>query len=166
MNEKQQQLTFDKGITNVPSDALCSDNALAESVGMVYDDGEHRVIQKPREFITSATNDPTHTLSTITNLPTILYVHRVSNLEIFIGYADVTLPPSVAPLTDTLCYGIVDNGVFYLWGIIGLEHTSDMQISSIGKTLIVKTDDEISYFLWKPDAGGYSEAEGVYNLCY
>ena len=47
MNEKQQQLTFDKGITNVPSDILCSDNALEESVGMIYDNGEHRVIQKP-----------------------------------------------------------------------------------------------------------------------
>ena len=48
-NSKQQQLTFEKGITNVPSDAICSDNTLEESMGMVYENGEHRVIQKPVE---------------------------------------------------------------------------------------------------------------------
>jgi hypothetical protein len=71
MNEKQQQLTFDKGITNVPSDALCSDNALEESLGMVYDDGEHRVIQKPVTFMTGA--------------PKILFVHKVHGKVIYIA---------------------------------------------------------------------------------
>jgi len=51
-NSKQQQLTFDKGITNVPSDAVCSDNTLEECVGLIYDNGEHRVIQKPIEVAT------------------------------------------------------------------------------------------------------------------
>lgn len=48
INSKLQQLTCEKGITNVPSDLICSDNALAESVGMIYSDGEHRVVQAPK----------------------------------------------------------------------------------------------------------------------
>ena len=56
MNEKQQQLTFEKGITNIPSDALCSDNTLEDSIGMVYDNGEHRVIQKPNSIGTVTGN--------------------------------------------------------------------------------------------------------------
>ena len=51
---KQQQLLFDKGITYVPSDVLCSDNALSECVGMTYENGEMKPIQKAKEFITSA----------------------------------------------------------------------------------------------------------------
>ena len=47
MGNEQTALSFGKGITNVPSDAICDDNALEECMGMVYDDGEHRVIQKP-----------------------------------------------------------------------------------------------------------------------
>ena len=53
-NSKQQQLTFDKGITNVPSDAICSDNTLEECVGLTYGDGEFTVIQKPKHVGTIA----------------------------------------------------------------------------------------------------------------
>lgn len=45
---KEQHLTYELGITNVPGDATCDDNGLEESLGMVYDNGEHRVIQRPR----------------------------------------------------------------------------------------------------------------------
>ena len=72
MNEKQQQLTFDKGITNVPSDALCSDNALEESLGMIYDDGEHRVIQKPVEASLDGL--------TLYEGETLLYVHTYNGV--------------------------------------------------------------------------------------
>ena len=43
-NLKQQQLTFDKGITNVPSDAICSDNTLEESIGLVYENGDYYIL--------------------------------------------------------------------------------------------------------------------------
>ncbi len=62
---KQQQLTFDKGITNVPSDAVCSDNTLQDCVGLTYEDGEHRVIQKPADYYAQLPEG--HTL---------LYVHE------------------------------------------------------------------------------------------
>ncbi len=52
---KEQQLTFELGITNVPSDATCDDNTLEACVGLTYADGEHRVIQKPSwEFTLSS----------------------------------------------------------------------------------------------------------------
>ena len=51
MNEKIQQLTFEKGITNVPSDAVCSDNELEECMGLYHDGAEHRPIQKPVEYV-------------------------------------------------------------------------------------------------------------------
>ena len=72
MTEKQQQLLFDKGITNVPSDVLCSDNTLAESVGMVYDNGEHRVIQKPAGYQPGASI----TINGVTIACELIIIHR------------------------------------------------------------------------------------------
>lgn len=149
MNEKQQQLTFDKGITNVPSDALCSDNALAESVGMVYDDGEHRVIQKPNPFITSVSGG-------LGAIPRILFVHRFNNQERFIGYYTTE---GHAPYY--LCWGTVANsaysynGSFIMDNSERLQYTSSTQISSIGKTLIILDSNGISYYLWKTNAYEY-----------
>lgn len=49
MNE-QQNLTFHLGMSNVPSDIACDDNALEESLGMLFDKGEHRPTQTPVSF--------------------------------------------------------------------------------------------------------------------
>ena len=46
MNTKQQQLIFDKGLTNVPSDAICGDTALEVSEGIIYDGYGNRAIQR------------------------------------------------------------------------------------------------------------------------
>lgn len=45
MIEKQQQLTFNKGITNVPSDAICGDGELSSLVGLTSENGELKPIQ-------------------------------------------------------------------------------------------------------------------------
>ena len=47
MTEKQQQLTFNKGITNVPSDAVCDDGTLSVCEGMTAQNGELKPIQAP-----------------------------------------------------------------------------------------------------------------------
>lgn len=139
---KQQQLTFDKGITNVPSDAICSDNAIAESVGMVYDDGEHRVIQKPKEYITFASGATPLTL---------LYVHKFNDQERFIGYQTH------------------NNGYRIRWGTRGndglfsfasgylmyVDSMTDILVTSVGKTLVINTGDDILYFIWRPDGTYY-----------
>jgi len=139
MNEKQQQLLFDKGITNVPSDALCSDNALEESLGMVYDNGEHRVIQKPVSYITEAE----YTSITASGIPTILYVHKFNNNERFIGYIS----------GGTIVWGHKVNSKFIQRGTFpGLTYASGVQVTSIGKTLVITNNTGIHYYLWAKDS--------------
>lgn len=48
MSTERRILTFAKGITRVPGDALCDDNTLEECVGLTYADGEHHIIQRPK----------------------------------------------------------------------------------------------------------------------
>jgi len=119
MKEKQQQLLFDKGITNVPSDALCSDNALEESLGMVYDNGEHRVIQKPKEFMTSVSGN-------------LVYVHQ--DRYIFKNGNDIQYRTESSAELSNVC---------------GLSNGEEIKgITSIGKTLIIATSLGMKYVLW------------------
>lgn len=93
---KQQQLNFEKGITNVPSDALCADSALEESIGMVFDNGEHRVIQKPVTDSISVASG--HTL---------LYIHKVAGGE----NAITTYGSTIYFNNSQLCAGSVSSEV-------------------------------------------------------
>ena len=111
MNEKQQQLTFSKGITNVPSDALCDDNTLEESLGLIYENGEHRVIQTP----VTATN------TTIPSGHTLLYIHKIGTTRNIITTNGVYL---------------FANGDY----ITGATATATTTVTSIGKTLILNKD--------------------------
>lgn len=114
MNEKQQQLLFDKGITNLPSDALCSDNTLSNAENLIYRDGEHRVIQSPKK------------IATLTGK--LLVVHRIdSNTVKYITYSGSylygagTIYSSLSGVpTATTCGNFLivndDNGIHYfLW---------------------------------------------------
>lgn len=139
MNEKQQQLTFDKGITNVPSDALCSDNALQESIGMIFDNGEHRVIQNPKLEITFSSP------SGATDRK-VVYIHKHNGIDRYI-----------------IIYKIAQNQWHLYWSENGntinpiqtaSQQTvsfpdSEATVTSIGKTLIAYPDKEPHYFLWK-----------------
>lgn len=137
---RQIQLTFGEGMTNVPSDALCSDNALAESVGMVYDDGEHKVIQEPVEYVKFGSG---------VNPLTLLYVHKFNGEERYIGWRHET------PGGYCLRWGTrgVDGTFTFAQGqlIPGGVDTDTIQVTSVGKTLVVKNGDDIIYFLWKAD---------------
>lgn len=145
MNEKEQQLVFDKGITNIPSDALCSDNTLSESLGMVYENGEHHVIQRPEEYINAATYETIEA----TGIPALVYIHRFNNKERFVGY-----------ITNGLMVWGVKNGKTleqkgtFTVGQVSFNYEAGMQITSIGKTLIITKSDGVHYYLWK---------EGVYK---
>jgi hypothetical protein len=134
MNEKQQQLTFDKGITNIPSDALCSDNALEESLGMVYDNGEHRPVQEPKKILTGVSGK-------------ILYIHKFDNQERYIvrksGGIYWCLVSHTAGVVDTLTSG---TKLF--------DETTDktaLQVTSIGKSLIITTTGATVFYIWKPN---------------
>ena len=146
MNEKQQQLLFDKGITNVPSDALCSDNTLAESIGMVYADGEHKVIQKPvkqMEYNVGYTNYK------------ILYIHKYNERKRYITWKS----EGHYSTTYSLVWCENVNGVLTSRGTFsGVSVSSDstaLVVSSIGKTLIVSDANGMHYFLWNVDDNSY-----------
>lgn len=140
MNEKEQQLVFDKGITNIPSDALCSDNTLSESLGMVYENGEHHVIQRPEVYIKAAT----YTGITAEGIPALVYIHRFNNEERFVGYITNGL----------MVWGVKNKTTFeqkgtFTVGQDNFNYEAGMQITSIGKTLIITKSDGVHYFLWK-----------------
>lgn len=137
MANEQIALSFGKGITNVPSDATCDDNALEECMGMVFEDGEHRVVQKPKVVLTGVTG-------------TLLYIHKTGTYERY----------------------ILRNGSNITWavkngGTLGSQTTlltesanlHVLQITSIGKTLILSTDHGIRYYLTKQD--DYLELEDI-----
>lgn len=129
-NTKQQQLTFDKGITNVPSDAVCSDNALDECVGMVYENGEHRVIQKPREVMDFKVGSR------------LLYVHKFNDAERYICYKS----------SSNAVVFVIDKGLFTLEADIVTGVSLDgLNITSVGKVLVISTGNSIKYALWKND---------------
>lgn len=154
MEGKQIQLTFEQGITNVPSDALCSDNALEESLGLVYENGEHRVIQKPRLI-----------MNTNLSVRKLLYVHNYNNVKRYIFAA--TLEGSS---NKVYSYGIQEGTTFHELGVLGRDESTDpatdtffyeegSRITSIGKTIIITDSDGIHYFLWKE--GTYDKVESI-----
>ena len=129
MSEKQQQLTFEKGITNVPSDALCSDNCLSDCVGMVYDNGEHRPIQQPKLFMTVGEGIK------------ILFIHTPNS-----GTNNYIVKDEEGKLR----WGNKNEGRLDLNGQVLLGSVSaDAQVMSIGKTVIVNETSGLSYFTWK-----------------
>ena len=132
MNEKEQQLSFEKGITNVPSDALCSDNALEELVGMISDNGEHRVIQNPSTFI--------NRYSGCSEMPVLLYVH-VTTKDVYIGYFKSN---------NKIAFGEKSGTTYSHLGVLeNILYTSDTKITSIGRTLVISDANGLHYFLWK-----------------
>ena len=145
MNEKQQQLTFDKGMTNIPSDAICSDNELEECLNMYYADGEHHPIQSPVEFMNGLTGK-------------VLFVHKLASGEHFIYRTPIAdNDQTVYSLKwrtkdDATEHDIVND--------YGTE--KDVQITAIGKTLIVNvTGEDIKYFLWKAELQNYKSLGSV-----
>lgn len=133
MNEKRQQLTFERGITNVPSDATCSDNELAECVGMVYEGGEHKPIQAPALYASS--------------VPNLIYVHRHNGAERYITLSN-----------GYLKWGTIVSGVYT--HVANLKAVSgDVHVTSTGKILVVNDNNGLDYFLWKGNAyNEYSSA--------
>ena len=144
MNEKQQQLTFEKGITNVPSDALCSDNTLEESLGMIYEDGEHRVIQRPVVKMTTSSN-----------VYDVLYIHNYNDKKRYI----VSVFRQTPTAGTYLGWGVVNQGVLEPSGNFGIATPShnDFSITSVGKTLIVADSNGMHYYLWDIDNDTYKD---------
>ena len=120
-NSKQQQLTFDKGITNVPSDAICSDNTLEECIGLTYDNGEHRVIQRPVQSFS------------VGDGMTLLYVHTYNNVTRYI-----------VKDSNYVYYKLYDGTYNQLVSHAG----GKVLVESIGNSLVIATSSGLNYLLW------------------
>ena len=124
---KQQQLTFEKGMTNVPSDAICSDNALEDSTNMIYRDGEHHVIQRPKQIFDFGEN----------STKKLLYVHKHPDAsETYISYSGQYLyaGTSVNPIYSSI--------------------SGTPSVQAIGNILVLKDANGLHYILWK--SGSYT----------
>ena len=135
----RQQLLFDKGMSNTPSDAVCSDNALALSVGLTYSEGEHRVVQAPAVYIEDLRG------------VTLLYVHKLNDMTRYIGV--VEQGDSSYSLYWFKRNGKVMSRLHELNkpGEVSFVCREKPKVTSVGKTLIVTCKEGIFYFLWKDD---------------
>lgn len=131
---KQQQLTFHKGITCSPSDAVCDDNELRNCENMVYDNGEYRPIQAPADFMQCSTHGTSH-------IESILFVHKTSTQENYIVLLDQE---------RELAWGTRTNKVYVGGGMLGVtvQSEDDLQIEAVGNILIVKNGMSITYHPW------------------
>lgn len=123
---KQQQLTFEKGITNVPSDNVCSDNTLADCVGMAYYNGEYHPIQQPVAGLQGQ------------RIPKLLYIHNYNNQKRAVGHYN-----------GYIYWGPVEGMSYGENTSLGVPYSTNTQVTSIGKTLVITNDSGIHYFLWK-----------------
>ncbi len=140
---KQQQLTFHKGITCSPSDAVCDDNELRSCENMVYDNGEYRPIQAPADFMQCSTHGTSH-------IESVLFVHKTSTQENYIVLLDQE---------RELAWGKRTNEVYVGGGMLGVtvQSEDDLQIEAVGNILIVKNGMSITYHQW--NGTGYRDGE-------
>lgn len=146
-NSKQQQLTFDKGITNVPSDAICSDNTLEECVGMTYNNGEYGVVQSPATHMVFPDNGSSYRL---------LFVHRTNSSTNYIALKVTN--PVTNPVTN-LVWGInekIDEVPTFTENDTPLlqDVTGTPTIQAIGNIVIAHVNDTVYYMRWVGD--GYN----------
>lgn len=141
---KQQQLTFEKGITNTPSDMICSDNTLRQSLNMSYHEGEFHPIQRPK-ILFSTGNDKL----------TIIYVHRYNDMVRYVcvnEQKDNTGGTYYAPYWFTQKdKSISDMHILNKPNDVPFYFRKMPKITSVGKTLIITSTDGIYYFLWRDD---------------
>ena len=129
METKQNTNDLSLGMTNMPSDAICPDNAVAAEWNMIFRDGEHRPIQAPRNLEIFKTGSFY-----------ILHIHKVSKEKHYVGVND----------NGNLVYCTEGGDTFPIGSYA--DYDEKTQVTSIGNTLIVNVKGkELRYFLWKPD---------------
>ena len=132
-NTETKTLSFSKGMTNIPSDNICTDDELMESVGFIYRDGEMKPIQKP----VCITGD--------TPLEgKLVYVHKLADYRNLITY--------VEDKKQLVCYVNFKNGETEKRE--ENKQTIDLgakllDVKSVGNTLVCATDKGLHYLLYK-----------------
>lgn len=138
MNEiKRQQLTWNKGMTNVPSDLVCDDNTCEVELNMIYRQGEHRPIQNEQVLFGSAEMKP------------LLFVHKYNGYKHYIALNGSRI---IWYDKDGKAGGDITNDP--------PEVGSGAQVEAIGNTLIVNSTNGLGYYLWKPGDRNYKYLGG------
>ena len=126
---ERKTLSFNKGMTNVPSDLLSDDSELLESDGFIFKDGEMKPIQKPGKIKVLGGK-----------LPTIMYVHKMADYKCIITKLEHT--------ESIICYKMngdqidINSGQSFSIG-------APLDIKSVGNTLVCATENGIHYLLYK-----------------
>lgn len=135
---KQNAVSFSAGMSNVPSNVLCGDDACSEVVGLTSENGEMKPLQKAVKVKDApAAGDR------------LMYVHQLQ-----VGKVEIYMTPSVIP----------SHGYYYIavrYRLSGSDAVNTINITteqdidldsigftSVGNTLILKSNLGIEYFLW------------------
>lgn len=143
MANEQIALSFGKGVTNVPSDALCDDNELEECKGLCFEDGEYRVVQKPSTFMTG-----------LTIAQSLLYIHKLSSEDdcYIIREGDNIKWGKREKSGDDYVYSPAKSGGS---DIVLVSVSGGVKVTSVGKTLVIADERGLYYFRW--DGSGYKQ---------
>lgn len=133
---ERKTLSFNKGMTNVPSDLLSDDSELLESDGFIFKDGEMKPIQKPVKIkVLDGEKD-----SGLGAGSTIMYVHKMADYKCIITKLEHT--------DSIICYKMNGDQIDINSGqSFSIGTPSD--IKSVGNTLVCATEKGIHYLLYK-----------------
>ena len=135
---KQNAVSFSAGMSNVPSNVLCGDDACSEVVGLTSENGEMKPLQKAVKVKDApAAGDR------------LMYVHQLQ-----VGKVEIYMTPSVIPSHGhyyiAVKYRLSGSDAVNTINII-TEQDIDLDsisFTSVGNTLILKSNLGIEYFLW------------------
>ena len=124
----KKPLSFKNGMTNNPSDLVCSDDCLAVEIGAEWNGNAHKAIQYPKEVDSNFLND-------------IAIIHDFANYTHIISVHDTKLW-----WCDFDVNGYASTGEMRQ---IAAFDSSVISAETIGNTVILNTKDGLLYLLWK-----------------
>lgn len=130
----KQPLSFKNGLTNNPSDMVCSDDCLAVEIGAEWNGNAHVAIQYPKEIEDNFPYD-------------IAIIHDFANYTHIISVHDTKLW-----WCDFDVDGYQSTGEMHQ---ISAFDSSVISAEAIGNTVILNTEDGLLYLLWKSETLGY-----------
>lgn len=149
MQTKGNTNDFAVGMSNVPSDALCPDNAAAIEYNLIFRNGEHLPIQQPVYPHAGYVGDELENVHC-------LYIHSYNKYKRYIGVQE----DGVNSRLVWHDYDDVENTSTQLITGFDVKVSEIKGITSIGNTLIVslstQNHESLHYFLWKPENKRYT----------
>lgn len=145
--DKELRITYKAGITRTPSDFLCQDGDLAECINLATDNEELKPIVQPA--MKMQYKNPSGNYWPAQAPSRVLYVHTYNGEKRYIiiyAYTEYSSPWYIKWTTD----GNTINNIKDTDGTTDLSFGSaDIKVTSVGKTLIISSDNGLHYLLWK-----------------